>query len=119
MSNAEEHMLLGFIVGAAGYAVVKHIHGEEINIGHALGWGIVGAGVAVLPDIIEPASVGPMHRAFAHSAVAAGLVTYTAKKAWDSPELTGDQKAAFTSLGAAYLSHLLLDSGTPVGLPLV
>ncbi len=119
MSNAREHMFFGFIVGAVGYAVVKHLQGEEINFGNALGWGMMGAGVAILPDVIEPASAGPTHRAFAHSAATAGLIAYTAKKALDSPQLSSDQKAALTSVSAAYLSHLLLDSTTPSGLPLI
>ena len=119
MSNAEAHALAGFFVGAFGYAIVKHIQGEEINPVYAFGWGVVGAGVALLPDVIEPSSIGPAHRAVAHSVVTAGLVTYTAKKAWENPYLTGDQKAAATAMGAAFLSHLMLDATTPAGLPIL
>ena len=119
MPNAGKHAMIGFAVGALGYAIVKHIQGEEIDVGNALGWGIVGAGVALLPDMIEPSSLGPMHRSFAHSAVAAGMVTYATKAAWENPNLTNDHKAIATSVGAAYLSHLFLDATTPAGLPLI
>ena len=118
MPNASEHALIGFLFGAGGYALVKHIQGEEIDPAHALGWGVVGAGVALLPDVIEPA-VAPTHRAFAHSIVTTGLVTQAVKSAWDNPEGTTEQKAVATSMGAAYLSHLLLDATTPAGLPVV
>lgn len=118
MPNAEKHAVAGFIVTALGYVVVKKFQGEEINLGHALAWGAVGAGVALIPDVIEPA-VSPTHRSFAHSAITSGLVTYAVKSAWDDPNNTSDQKAVATSMGAAYLSHLLLDATTPAGLPII
>lgn len=118
MSNRGEHMLAGFLVGAVGYALVKTIQQEEIDLGHAIGWGVVGAGVALLPDLIEPAA-GPMHRATAHSLAAGGLLTLTTKAVYDNPNLSGEEKAVFCSLAAAYGSHLLLDAGTPAGLPMI
>ena len=117
VSNRTTHIALGFLFGAAGYCIVKKLQNEEINVGNALGWGVVGAGVAVLPDIIEPAT-SPTHRAFTHSLVAAGAATYVTKKAWDSQELSGEQKAAAASIFGAYMSHLLADSTTPAGLPI-
>ncbi|MFA4983177.1 MAG: metal-dependent hydrolase [Candidatus Micrarchaeia archaeon] len=117
MSDRTTHIALGFLFGTVGYCVVKKLQNEEIDMGNAIGWGIVGAGVAVLPDIIEPAT-SPMHRAFAHSVMAAGTATCVTKMAWDSQELSGEQKAAIVSLFGAYMSHLLADSATPAGLPM-
>lgn len=117
MSNRETHMLAGFAFGSLGYALVKIAQNEEVDLGHAIGWGVVGAGVATLPDIIEPAT-GPLHRAFAHSFTAGGLVALSTKIVYDNPNLTSDEKAAFVSVASAFGSHLLLDAGTPAGLPL-
>jgi len=118
MSNSKEHALFGFLVGTGAYLLAKRIQNEKINWGNALGWGVVGAGVALVPDILEPA-LSPIHRGAAHSLVAGGTVLYATKKAWDSENLTSDQKTAVASVAAAYLSHLIADSTTPAGLPIL
>lgn len=118
MSNRGEHALFGAIIGFGGYVVAKQILNEEINLGNALCWGVVGAGVAVLPDILEPA-INANHRAIAHSLVAGGTLVYATKKVWENSELNSEQKAGVSSLIAAYLSHLALDASTPASLPVI
>ena len=111
-------MALGFIVGAVGYRFVKKIQNEEVNPWNALGWGVVGAGVALVPDLFEPA-ITPLHRGIVHSVTTVGVVTIVTKTAWDSPDLNGEQTAAVASMYGALISHLIADSATPVGLPLI
>lgn len=118
MPSRGEHALIGFVFGAGAYALVKHLQNEEINPAYALGWGCVGAGVALVPDILEPAST-PLHRGVVHSAAMGAVVLYGTKKALDSQELTPECKAASASVAAAFLSHLLADSMTPAGIPLI
>ncbi len=117
MSNCNEHLLLGALFGFGTYVAAKRAQGETVDLGNAVGWGVMGAGVAVLPDIIEPA-YGPNHRSFAHSLTAAGIVTHMAKETWGQSTTSAEQKAAAASLAAAYLSHLLADALTPKGLPI-
>ena len=119
MPNATTHAALGFLFGAAGYIIVKKLQNEEPDPVNALGWGVVGAGVALLPDLVEPSTAGPMHRSFVHSVAAAGAATYVTKKVWDNPELSSDEKAALVSVYGAFMSHLIADSTTPAGLPLL
>jgi len=118
MSKSEDHILLGALFGFGAYVAAKRAQGEEVNWGNAIGWGVMGAGVATLPDVIEPA-YGPNHRSFAHSLTAAGLVTCVAKETWGQGAASPEQKAAVASLAAAYLSHLLADSATPAGIPIL
>lgn len=118
MSNKGEHMLLGGLACFGGYILIKRMLNEEVNFGNALCCGIVGAGVARLPDIIEPA-INPSHRAIAHSLATSGALIYTTKKVLETQRFDSDQKAAITGLIAAYLSHLAADSTTPAGLPLI
>jgi membrane-bound metal-dependent hydrolase YbcI (DUF457 family) len=116
MSNSVQHALIGGLIGCGLYLVAKRMMNEEPELGPALGCGLLGAGVALLPDIIEPAT-SPMHRAFAHSVATGGLVVLGTKSIYDHPEIPNEQKAVVGSLAGAYLSHLLLDAGTPAGLP--
>lgn len=118
MSKNGEHMILGAFFGLGAYAAAKRAQGEEVNWENALGWGLIGAGVATLPDVLEPAN-GPNHRSFAHSLTAAGIVTHMAKEAWGQSTTSSEQKAAAASLAAAYLSHLLADSTTPARIPII
>ena len=118
MPNKGEHALIGALIGFGGYVVAKRILDEEVNWGNALCWGAIGAWVAILPDILEPA-ISPNHRTVAHSLVTGGALLYTTKKVWDNPELTSEQKAGASALIGAYLSHLVADSVTPAGLPIL
>lgn len=118
MSNRDEHILLGALLGLGTYVAAKRSQGEEVDLGNAMGCSIAGAVVAALPDIIEPAT-GPNHRSSAHSLAVAHLVASAAKGTWDSPAASSEQKAVAASIAAAYLSHLLADSVTPASIPIL
>ena len=118
MAKSKEHMILGAFVSSVVYVAAMHAQGKEANLGTAIGWGIVGAGVATLPDVLEPAN-SPNHRSSAHSLTTAGMISCAAKETWDRNDSSAEQKAAAASLAAAYLSHLLVDSGTRKGIPIL
>ena len=111
-------MIFAALLSAGAYIAAKRAQNEEVDWGNAIGWGAIGAGIGLLPDIIEPAN-GPAHRASAHSLAAGGTVLYAAKTTWDSTTANSEQKAGFAALTAAYLSHLIADSDTPAGLPII
>jgi len=76
----------------------------------------------MLPDKLEPASLGPHHRRFFHSFVSMGLVGYGVYKAykWEpQTELDKCLRIAVIMIGVGYLSHLIADSSTPRGLPII
>ena len=76
-----------------------------------------GATIATLPDILEPAT-NPNHRALFHSLACGGAVTYGAFGK-HTKNLSPDAKHALRVAALSYLSHLLMDSNTPKGLPVV
>jgi membrane-bound metal-dependent hydrolase YbcI (DUF457 family) len=88
-----------------------------IDFGKVAAYAAVGAAVASIPDMLEPAS-HPNHRALFHSLTVGGAVTYGAfgkhSKAWSEEDRHVAHVAALS-----YLSHLFLDAHTPKGLPLV
>jgi hypothetical protein len=77
----------------------------------------VGAAVACVPDLLEPADT-PNHRALFHSVCCGGAVTYGAFGE-HTEELHPDDRHAIRVMALSYLSHLVLDSGTPKSLPLL
>jgi membrane-bound metal-dependent hydrolase YbcI (DUF457 family) len=98
--------------GAAAGLIVAAFHPSLANVN--LGWrlllgGSIGGIGGTLPDLIEPAD-SPSHRSSAHSYVALGFATNAAFR-MDNPI------AAILLAGVA--SHLVLDAGTPAGLPLL
>jgi membrane-bound metal-dependent hydrolase YbcI (DUF457 family) len=74
----------------------------------------------LLPDILEPAKKDKWkHRKFFHSYTLLALIvwfTFQMETSWDIHEVV---RHFFTVAAAGYLSHLLLDSRTPAGLPWV
>jgi membrane-bound metal-dependent hydrolase YbcI (DUF457 family) len=117
MSSSNTHLAIGLIAGVLGYAGYKRIRGEEIKFGGAVKAGITGGLFALAPDIIEPAT-NPNHRSTMHSISALVAGGYGATKGIqnsNSNELSELLIAAF----AGYSSHLLADSTTPKGLPII
>jgi membrane-bound metal-dependent hydrolase YbcI (DUF457 family) len=76
-----------------------------------------GAAIAALPDMLEPAT-NPNHRALFHSFACGGAVTYGAFGK-HTKNLSPDAKHALQVAALSYLSHLLMDSKTTKGLPVV
>ena len=75
-----------------------------------------GAAVAALPDLIEPTS-NPNHRAMFHSLTCAGAITYSGFGK-HSDKMLPHTRHALQVAALSYLSHLLLDSSTPKGIPI-
>lgn len=75
--------------------------------------------MGTLPDLLEPAT-NPNHRQFFHSLTFLGLVGTGMYKLyqWEAEdELDKLIRFALLAAGGAYVTHLLMDSTTPKGLP--
>ena len=116
--NRPAHLVAGVIAGAGGYYLASRIVGFKPTWGQAALCGVLGGGVACLPDLLEPA-IHPCHRAFFHSVVFNGLIAYGVRQVWRSPNVGLQMKIVVTVLGFGYMSHPLLDITTPMGLPLI
>ena len=120
MANFKTHAVVGFSVGV-GLNVAKQWAAKtisptrEFDWSEMLTWGSVGVAVASLPDWIEPAS-SPKHRAFFHSLSLFGLIIFC-MRGKHRQHLSENAKRGVDLLGCSYLSHLVLDLLTPMGLP--
>lgn len=76
----------------------------------------IGGVTGLLPDKLEPA-MNPHHRKTMHS-ITTGLAITGATLA-NQKKMTRLQKCLINAGSAGYLSHLALDSQTPMGLPLI
>ncbi len=148
MPRRSVHLAAGVLCGAGLALLTTGGLPDRDRVPELLGAGLAGALGGLLPDILEPASAGPHHRALAHSLVAAfglsrvdwlGQVRalraqadqlHAAAAADGCPVAERDRLigrawcthlAAGLLLGAVagYGSHLALDAGTPKGLPML
>jgi membrane-bound metal-dependent hydrolase YbcI (DUF457 family) len=77
MASSKQHAAIGAAVGAAANAAYQLIQIQQ-NPGRPFDWGqlaicsLAGAAVAVLPDVLEPAT-SPDHRDFFHSVTFAAV----------------------------------------------
>lgn len=118
MANFGTHAAVGAGVGLGVYALFKYVKKEPWTWEDALGSAGLGLMTASLPDALEPA-LHPDHRALAHSIAALLSAIYGTKRLLDAPSVDGQTKVAGTVAAAGFVSHLLLDAGTPKGLPLL
>lgn len=119
MPNAVAHRLVGsFGVGA----LVSVIESETGRSTYApVTAGIVGGALSSLPDLLEPAA-HPNHRGFLHSYAVLAVLGYGGYQLWKWEP--SDRLGEYLRIGgivviAAYGIHLLMDSTTPKGLPIV
>jgi inner membrane protein len=117
MANGTAHMIAGGVVGATVLVHERHKENEKIELGEFLIAVAIGIFFGLLADIVEPA-ISPNHRAFFHSVALAGIIGWVMYKAYSDEETSLAQQAILL-IGAAYLSHLVLDAATPRGLPLL
>jgi inner membrane protein len=119
MSSGRVHQFAAF---AAGCAMAAHAQsqGRQPMLGVLLS-GSWCALATKLPDLLEPAE-HPNHRQFFHSAtfgLFVGKLCYEAYR-WIP---ANDRERIWRELillgGGAYLLHLVLDLGTPKGIPLL
>lgn len=94
------------------------IANSGFDVAEFLGSGAVGALAAMIPDVLEPAT-NPNHREFFHSYVL--LITTLTTELHILDKVQANYLLKLLSLAAAggYSSHLLADSCTPEGLPLL
>ena len=121
MSNAKTHQIASGLGVLSIYAAHEYAENGELSIKPFIAGGM-GAVTASLPDIIEPAFHNPNHRQFFHSFGFAGLLGYGLYNLYQwQPEDDVDKAMKFIGLaiGASYLIHLICDSGTTKGLPLI
>jgi len=118
MGTRLEHVLIGALAGLGIYSLYKWLKKETATLEGALGSVAFGGLVGLVPDVIEPAT-SPNHRSLFHSVALLFLLGYGNLKAWQSLQLSEDQKLFVSILSAAYGSHLISDSTTKKGLPLL
>jgi hypothetical protein len=131
MPNQREHMETGAWVGAAvaGLAnLTKQVERTRMNPHYKFNWGeFLGEGIfgtaagafgGALPDLLEPATC-PGHRNLFHSVAAGSTMIYLFNKLNKESRMTPQEKIIINSLALGYLSHLVLDSQTPMSLPLI
>ena len=147
MPNRQVHVAVGAVVGAATAAArATHWSSPDPTIEAIAGLvgGLLGA---TLPDYFEPA-LTPRHREVLHSVVAGGALAAATFKAWEvacrnqcrewervvATHMPGCEErlraernallwrlaAAFlVGLAAGYVSHLVLNAGTPNSIPVL
>jgi len=118
MAGRNAHAMIGAGVGVGVLVIYKLVKDQKPSFGEFIAAAIGGAAFGLLPDLLEPAT-DPNHRQFFHSYAAAGLISWANLKVWQNPILLEKDKLHFTLASAGYLSHLLADSGTPKGVPII
>jgi len=116
--DSEKHMVIGALLGFGGYLSYKYLKNEPPSLVGTLMSLLGGAFAGLLPDLLEPAN-SPNHRSFFHSVALLLLLTYGNFKIWQNESLDENQKIALSLISAAYSSHLVADSTTAKGLPIL
>lgn len=120
MSNGATHIAASGLVVFAIAASHEYSKTGNLTLTPFAAGGLAAA-TARLPDIIEPA-FHPNHRQFFHSLGFAGLVGYGIFRLYEwetEDELEIILRIAGMAIGGSYLIHLLCDSTTPKGLPII
>ena len=118
MPNVKAHMIIGSVATTAVALADEKPSKITHNVVVAP---FIGASVARLPDLLEPA-LHPNHRQFFHSFTMLAAVGVGMVKAYKwEPETTFEKlvRGLIVLGGVAYASHLLADGLTPKGLPIV
>ncbi|MEX0567537.1 MAG: metal-dependent hydrolase [Candidatus Njordarchaeota archaeon] len=120
MPNKWNHILTGALIGSGCiyyHAVIvgRRINQADILILKALLFGGLGG---ILPDLLEPAD-NPHHRKFFHSIAFTLICLYENQKLMENTSINEETKNLVSSLTTGYITHLLLDSETVSGLPIV
>lgn len=118
MPNRDAHALLGGLTGLASYCLYETSEGRKPTLLGAVLSAAGGAAAGVLPDVFEPAD-NPNHRSTMHSVSLLGVGAIGVKRYIERPDVSLNAKRAAVVLGSGYASHLVADSTTPKGLPLL
>lgn len=119
MANAKTHLLVGAGVGVALYiADRKLFHKKDVTMGGIMGSLFLGMVGGLMADWLEPAS-HPNHRKFFHSLVFMGGTFLYKDELCEWLGLGQEGRKYFDWFISAYGSHLVLDSATAKGLPII
>lgn len=116
--DLEPHAVAGGILAAFDAVYDAISNNKPINILEVLSSALIGAGSAILPDILEPAS-SPNHRSLFHSVAFSSLPITYLKQSQNPSEIRDPYRKIKRSFAIGYLSHLVLDGTTTKGLPLL
>jgi hypothetical protein len=118
MPQAREHVAVAAGLGVLGYTLYCAYSRREFSLGEA----VLATGVCVLgslsPDGLEPA-IHPSHRSVAHSVTAGALCVRTIIEACGNNDVPEALRLLLGFFALGHVSHLVLDGGTPKGLPLL
>lgn len=118
MANRKQHAVVAAALGLGVYAFRCHRSAERFTLLGALKATAVTVLGGLVPDVLEPA-LHPNHRSFCHSVSGGGLLAGGAGVASRNIQL-GEELTFYAGLFVlGYISHLLLDSTTPKGVPLL
>ncbi|HOO55514.1 MAG TPA: metal-dependent hydrolase [bacterium] len=112
------HTMVGAVTGAAYYTIDRKISDSEFDPEKAAACFMLGGLAGSLPDILEP-PLHRKHRSFFHSFTTLGAAVYAFNRIDSIDDIGDEDKTILKSMLSAYLTHLLLDSRTPAGLPLL
>lgn len=120
MPNLNQHLGISAVVSAGTYLFMCRYYGRKPAFGEFLACEAVGLAAGVAPDMLEPAT-DPNHRAFGHSlTLGTGLARFgivrCCRENADWEEFT---KIVSAVAIVSYAVHLIADSCTPKGLPLL
>ena len=118
MGTSKQHALLGATAGLAVYGLYVLITKKDFEWSKTIFCTATGFVCGLLPDLIEPAT-SPSHRKFAHSVLVLCGMSIGKVAIIESKLLSPEKKLYLSCAVASYGSHLLLDSSTPKGLPMM
>ncbi len=119
--NGSAHKAIGAAAGMTTLAIDDNPDKQSVAHNPLIATPLATLG-GMLPDLLEPASRGPHHRQFCHSVVAFGAVGYGVYRTYKwEPQAEWEKglRIAAIMIGVGYLSHLIADSSTPRGLPII
>jgi len=117
MAGSSKHFFIGAGVSLGIYGLYKRYKNERWALEGILASAGLGAIMALLPDILEPAT-HPNHRGTFHSLIALIALILSSHKILQDEDLSDNEKLAFLLASSGYGSHLLADSQTSMGMPI-
>lgn len=120
--NGTQHKVIGVVSGAVygGARVWKHREEYDYKtavpvVGAAAVGGLIGG---MLPDLIEPAT-SPNHRGMFHSWAFLLVLAVIIAVAWKQKDKSSAARAFMEGIAVGCASHLVADSTTTKGLPVL